>query len=144
MVVNLIFVVLLVLVTKKFDQPIRRWICDMARQHGEHLDMQQIHLVSAKTHYGVDRLLTAIWRQCDYAKANAFVVGSTNVGKSSLLNAALATHRAADEVCFFCFSLQYIIPIIQNKREIEVNVLGARQTNNKREAMGRRTKGVCR
>jgi ribosome biogenesis GTPase A len=75
------------------EQPLRKWIQGLAAAQGTHIPLHNIRLVSASTGYGVHRLLQTVWGRCSSAGAHAFVVGSANAGKSSLLNAALAFGR---------------------------------------------------
>ncbi|KAL4713567.1 hypothetical protein ACJJTC_006155 [Scirpophaga incertulas] len=50
--------------------------------------IKQIFLISAKTGYGVEELVSFMFKEWLY-KGDVFLVGSTNVGKSSLFNALL-------------------------------------------------------
>ncbi|XP_021188141.3 nitric oxide-associated protein 1 isoform X1 [Helicoverpa armigera] len=51
-------------------------------------NIKHIALISAKTGYGVEDLISAMFKQWMY-KGDVFLVGCTNVGKSSLFNALL-------------------------------------------------------
>lgn len=51
-------------------------------------NIQHVALISAKTGYGVENLITAMFKVW-LAKGDVFLVGCTNVGKSSLFNALL-------------------------------------------------------
>uniref|UniRef100_A0A2A4JG66 CP-type G domain-containing protein n=1 Tax=Heliothis virescens TaxID=7102 RepID=A0A2A4JG66_HELVI len=51
-------------------------------------NIKHIALISAKTGYGVEELISAMFKQWLY-KGDVFLVGCTNVGKSSLFNALL-------------------------------------------------------
>lgn len=51
-------------------------------------NIKHISLISAKTGYGVEDLISAMFKEWMY-KGDVFLVGCTNVGKSSLFNALL-------------------------------------------------------
>ncbi|XP_041974710.1 nitric oxide-associated protein 1 [Aricia agestis] len=51
-------------------------------------NIKYVALVSAKTGYGVEELISTMFRQWQY-RGDVFLVGCTNVGKSSLFNALL-------------------------------------------------------
>ncbi|XP_053556097.1 uncharacterized protein LOC128647338 [Bombina bombina] len=51
-------------------------------------NMNDVHLISAKTGYGVEELITKLQRSWKY-KGDVYLVGATNAGKSTLFNALL-------------------------------------------------------
>ena len=65
------------------DQKIKAYLKMMAQKYD--LNLQDVVLASAQKKYEIDTLLASIYRF--YQNKDVFIVGVTNVGKSSLLNA---------------------------------------------------------
>ncbi|XP_067839494.1 nitric oxide-associated protein 1 [Heptranchias perlo] len=62
--------------------------CGQAGICTEHLGRGVVHLISAKTGYGIEELVSRLQSSWKY-KGDVYLVGSTNVGKSTLFNALL-------------------------------------------------------
>ncbi|KAM9375975.1 nitric oxide-associated protein 1 [Pholidichthys leucotaenia] len=82
-------------------QRIRRQLSQYCHDAGFGAQVTDIHLISAKTGYGVESLISVLQRSWKY-KGDVYLVGGTNVGKSTLFNMLLesdyAKSRASDVI----------------------------------------------
>ncbi|RVE67532.1 hypothetical protein OJAV_G00104470 [Oryzias javanicus] len=82
-------------------QRIKRQLSEYCKEAGFGSQVTDIHLVSAKTGYGVEGLISSLQRSWKY-KGDVYLVGSANVGKSSLFNTLLESDycksRASDVI----------------------------------------------
>lgn len=69
-------------------QRIRRQLARYCRDAGFGPQVTDIHLISAKTGYGVEGLISSLQRSWKY-KGDVYLVGSANAGKSTLFNTLL-------------------------------------------------------
>ncbi|KAM9849437.1 nitric oxide-associated protein 1 [Aulostomus maculatus] len=67
---------------------IRRQIAHYCQDAGFRDQVTDIHLISAKTGYGVEALISSLQRSWKY-KGDVYLVGSANAGKSTLFNTLL-------------------------------------------------------
>lgn len=72
---------------KKNEAELVGWVGRMAKDIG--VTCHSIHLISAATSFGVNKLFKTIHELCVEKACEAYVVGCTNVGKSSLVNSIL-------------------------------------------------------
>eukprot|EP00053_Salpingoeca_punica_P011073 m.99178 g.99178 ORF g.99178 m.99178 type:complete len:593 (+) comp15579_c0_seq1:210-1988(+) len=78
-------------------QRIQQWIREQAKLAGIK-DINALHFVSAKTGEGIGRLFSDVRALCVKHRTNAYIMGSTNTGKSSIINRMLARSPGNDEV----------------------------------------------
>ncbi|KAM3613153.1 uncharacterized protein V6R79_021618 [Siganus canaliculatus] len=82
-------------------QRIRRQLTQYCRDAGFGRQVTDVHLISAKTGYGVEGLISSLQRSWKY-KGDVYLVGSANAGKSTLFNTLLESDycksRAPDAV----------------------------------------------
>lgn len=71
-------------------QRIKRQLAQYCRDAGFGDQVTDIHLISAKTSYGIENLISSLQRSWRY-KGDVYLVGCTNVGKSTLFNTLLET-----------------------------------------------------
>ncbi|XP_077429492.1 nitric oxide-associated protein 1 [Vanacampus margaritifer] len=80
-------------------QRIRRQLGRLCQDAGFGSQVSDVHLISAKTGYGVEALISSLQRAWKY-KGDVYLVGSANAGKSTLFNALLQSDycksRASD------------------------------------------------
>ncbi|XP_054453671.1 nitric oxide-associated protein 1 [Anoplopoma fimbria] len=69
-------------------QRIRRQLSQYCRDAGFGAQVTDVHLISAKTGYGVEALISSLQRSWKY-KGDVYLVGSANAGKSTLFNTLL-------------------------------------------------------
>ncbi|XP_037318265.2 nitric oxide-associated protein 1 [Pungitius pungitius] len=69
-------------------QRIKRQLSGYCRDAGFGDQVTDVHLISAKTGYGVEGLISALQRSWKY-KGDVYLVGSANAGKSTLFNTLL-------------------------------------------------------
>lgn len=69
-------------------QRIRRQLSQYCQDTGLGEQVANIHLISAKTGYGIEGLISSLQRSWKY-NANVYLVGSANAGKSTLFNTLL-------------------------------------------------------
>ncbi|XP_061542641.1 LOW QUALITY PROTEIN: nitric oxide-associated protein 1 [Phycodurus eques] len=82
-------------------QRIRRQLGQFCQEAGFGTQVSDVHLISAKTGYGIEGLISSLQRSWKY-KGDVYLVGSANAGKSTLFNALLQSDycksRASDIV----------------------------------------------
>ncbi|XP_034399554.1 nitric oxide-associated protein 1-like [Cyclopterus lumpus] len=82
-------------------QRIKRQLAQYCRDAGFGDQVTDVHLISAKTGYGVEGLISSLQRSWRY-KGDVYLVGSANAGKSTLFNTLLESDycksRASDIV----------------------------------------------
>ncbi|KAM7389270.1 hypothetical protein PAMP_023258 [Pampus punctatissimus] len=71
-----------------YQQRIRRQLSQYCCDAGFGSQVTDIHLISAKTGYGIEGLISSLQRSWRY-KGDVYLVGSANVGKSTLFNTLL-------------------------------------------------------
>lgn len=80
-------------------QRIKRQLAQYCRDAGFGDQVTDIHLISAKTGYGIENLISSLQKSWRY-KGDVYLVGSANVGKSTLFNTLLESDycksRASD------------------------------------------------
>ncbi|XP_047210249.1 nitric oxide-associated protein 1 [Girardinichthys multiradiatus] len=69
-------------------QRIKRRLAQYCQDAGFGPQVTDLHLISAKTGYGIEALISSLQRSWKY-KGDVFLVGSANAGKSTLFNALL-------------------------------------------------------
>lgn len=69
-------------------QRIRRQLQQYCRDSGFHAQVTDVHLISAKTGFGVEALISSLQRSWKY-KGDVYLVGCANAGKSTLFNMLL-------------------------------------------------------
>ncbi|XP_038554784.1 nitric oxide-associated protein 1 isoform X4 [Micropterus salmoides] len=69
-------------------QRIKRQLAQYCRDAGFGGQVTDVHLISAKTGYGIEGLITSLQRSWRY-KGDVYLVGSANAGKSTLFNTLL-------------------------------------------------------
>lgn len=69
-------------------QRIRRQLSSYCQDAGFGSQVSDIHLISAKTGYGVERLISSLQQSWKY-KGDVYLVGGANAGKSTLFNTLL-------------------------------------------------------
>ncbi|XP_041845959.1 nitric oxide-associated protein 1 isoform X2 [Melanotaenia boesemani] len=78
---------------------IKRQLSQYCQDAGFGSQVTQVHLISAKTGYGIEMLISSLQRSWKY-KGDVYLVGSANAGKSTLFNTLLESDycksRAAD------------------------------------------------
>ncbi|XP_061643466.1 nitric oxide-associated protein 1 isoform X2 [Phyllopteryx taeniolatus] len=67
---------------------IRRQLGRFCQEAGFGTQVSDVHLISAKTGYGIEGLISSLQRSWKY-KGDVYLVGSANAGKSTLFNALL-------------------------------------------------------
>ncbi|XP_051935307.1 nitric oxide-associated protein 1 [Hippocampus zosterae] len=77
---------------------IRRQLGRWCRDAGFGAQVSDVHLISAKTGYGVEALVSGLQRAWKY-KGDVYLVGSANAGKSTLFNALLRSDYCKAEAC---------------------------------------------
>uniref|UniRef100_A0A1A8II44 Nitric oxide associated 1 n=1 Tax=Nothobranchius kuhntae TaxID=321403 RepID=A0A1A8II44_NOTKU len=82
-------------------QRIKKQLGQYCQDSGFGPQVTDIHLISAKTGYGIETLISSLQRSWKY-KGDVYLVGSANVGKSTLFNTLLESDycksRAADVI----------------------------------------------
>ncbi|XP_069029579.1 nitric oxide-associated protein 1 [Embiotoca jacksoni] len=82
-------------------QRIRCRLSQYCRDAGFGAQVTDVHLISAKTGYGVEALISSLQRSWSY-KGDVYLVGSANAGKSTLFNTLLESDycktRASDRI----------------------------------------------
>uniref|UniRef100_A0A8C7XI42 Nitric oxide associated 1 n=1 Tax=Oryzias sinensis TaxID=183150 RepID=A0A8C7XI42_9TELE len=82
-------------------QRLKRQLSGYCQQAGFGSQVTDIHLISAKTGYGVEALISSLQRSWKY-KGDVYLVGSANAGKSTLFNTLLESDycksRASDVI----------------------------------------------
>lgn len=82
-------------------QRIRRQLSQYCQDAGFGSQVTDVHLISAKTGYGVENLVSSLQRAWKY-KGDVYLVGSANAGKSTLFNTLLESDycktRASDVI----------------------------------------------
>ncbi|XP_028271583.1 nitric oxide-associated protein 1 [Parambassis ranga] len=82
-------------------QRIKRQLSQYCQDAGFHSQVTDVHLISAKTGYGIEGLITSLQRAWKY-KGDVYLVGSANAGKSTLFNTLLESDycksRASDAI----------------------------------------------
>ncbi|KAM7418259.1 hypothetical protein PAMA_017760 [Pampus argenteus] len=71
-----------------YQQRIRRQLSQYCCDAGFGSQVTDIHLISAKTGYGIESMISSLQRSWRY-KGDVYLVGSANVGKSTLFNTLL-------------------------------------------------------
>ncbi|KAM4733080.1 nitric oxide-associated protein 1 [Anableps anableps] len=71
-------------------QRIKRLLARYCQDAGFGPQVTDLHLISAKTGYGIEALISSLQRSWKY-KGDVFLVGSANAGKSTLFNALLGS-----------------------------------------------------
>uniref|UniRef100_A0A3Q2Y945 Nitric oxide associated 1 n=1 Tax=Hippocampus comes TaxID=109280 RepID=A0A3Q2Y945_HIPCM len=79
-------------------QRIRRQLGRWCRDAGFGPQVSDVHLISAKTGYGVEALISGLQRAWKY-KGDVYLVGSANAGKSTLFNTLLRSDYCKSEAC---------------------------------------------
>lgn len=69
-------------------QRIKQQLAQYCQNAGFGTQVTDVHLISAKTGYGIEGLISSLQRSWKY-KGDVYLVGSTNAGKSTLFNALL-------------------------------------------------------
>ncbi|KAL0974248.1 hypothetical protein UPYG_G00217690 [Umbra pygmaea] len=88
--------------SKNYLQRIRRQLSQYCTEEGISSDnIKDTHLISAKTGYGIENLISSLQRSWKY-KGDVYLVGTANVGKSTLFNTLLESDycksRASDVI----------------------------------------------
>lgn len=82
-------------------QRIKRQVCQYCKDAGLGDQVTDVHLISAKTGYGIEELISSLQRSWKY-KGDVYLVGSANAGKSTLFNMLLESDycksRASDVI----------------------------------------------
>lgn len=82
-------------------QRIKRQLSQYCQDAGFNSQVTDVHLISAKTGYGIEGLITSLQRAWKY-KGDVYLVGSANAGKSTLFNTLLESDycksRASDAI----------------------------------------------
>ncbi|XP_022056753.1 nitric oxide-associated protein 1 [Acanthochromis polyacanthus] len=82
-------------------QRIKRQLLWYCQDSGFHAQVTDVHLISAKTGFGVEGLISSLQRSWKY-KGDVYLVGCANAGKSTLFNTLLESDycksRAADVI----------------------------------------------
>lgn len=82
-------------------QRIKRQVSQYCKDAGFGAQVTDVHLVSAKTGYGIEGLISSLQRSWKY-KGDVYLVGSANAGKSTLFNMLLESDycksRASDVI----------------------------------------------
>ncbi|XP_039976130.1 nitric oxide-associated protein 1 isoform X2 [Xiphias gladius] len=80
---------------------VKRQLAQYSREAGFGGQVTDIHLISAKTGYGIESLISSLQRSWKY-KGDVYLVGSANAGKSTLFNTLLESDycksRASDVI----------------------------------------------
>lgn len=87
--------------SSNYLQRIRRHLTQCCHDAGFGTQLADIHLISAKTGYGVEALVSSLQRSWKY-KGDVYLVGLANAGKSTLFNTLLESDycksRASDVI----------------------------------------------